>query len=122
MLFRSLKAAGIQMLAISIDQPSKLKETPHRESLSYTLLSDPDAKAAEAFGIAFRVPDDLVKKYKDSYNIDLEAASGRTHHKLPHPSVFVVGTDGMIRFAHVNEDYKVRMEPGKILEAAKAAK
>lgn len=116
-----LKAAGYQMLAIGIDQPSKLPETVKRDSLNYTLLSDAEAKGAEAFGIAFTVPDELVKKYKDSYNIDLEAASGHKHHKLPYPSVFVVNQAGVIQFAYVNEDYKVRLEPAKILAAAKAA-
>lgn len=116
-----LKAAGVQMLAISIDQPSKLKETPNYDQLDYTLLSDSDATAAEAFGLVFTVPDELVFKYKNQYQIDLEAASGQAHHKLPHPAVFVVLPDGTIQFAYVNENYKERMEPDKILAAAKAS-
>lgn len=113
-----LAAAGVQLLAISIDQPSTLKNTPNYDQLNYTLLSDADARAAEAFGLAFTVPDALVAKYKNEYNIDLEAASGRTHHKLPHPAVYVVRQDGAIQFDHVNEDYKIRLEPQKILAAA----
>lgn len=116
-----LKELGIQLVAIGMDQPFKLKETPNYDQLDYILLSDSDATAAEAFGIAFTVPDDLVMKYKTEYKIDLEAASGQTHHKLPHPSVFVVSKDGVIRFAHVNEDYKTRLESAKILEAARVA-
>jgi peroxiredoxin len=116
-----LKTAGVQMLAISIDQPSKLKQTPDYDKLGYKLLSDADAKAAEAFGLVFTVPDDLVAKYKDEYKIDLEAASGRTHHKLPHPAVYVVSPGGTIEFDYVNQDYKVRLEPQKILEAAQDA-
>jgi hypothetical protein len=34
--------------------------------------------------------------------------------------VFVVNQDGTIQFDYVNEDYKVRLEPQKILAAAKA--
>jgi peroxiredoxin len=114
-----IREAGAQLLAISMDQPSKLKETPGRDTLGYTLLSDSDAKAAQAFGIAFKVEDTLVARYKSSYNIDLEAASGRKHHLLPHPAVFVVDSAGTIRFAHINRDYKQRMDPAKILEAVK---
>jgi peroxiredoxin len=116
---KDLLAAGVQMLAISIDQPSKLRETPNRDQLGYRLLSDQDAAAAKAFGIAFQVEDATVKRYKESFNIDLEAASGRTHHLLPHPAVFVVDTSGVIRFAHVGTDYKVRLEPEKVLEVAR---
>jgi hypothetical protein len=39
------------------------------------------------------------------------------HHILPYPSVFIAGTNSIITFAHVDPDYKVRLEPAKILEA-----
>ena len=116
-----LNRAGAQMFAISMDQPAKLKETPDRDKLGYRLLSDSDATAAKAFGIPFQVEESLVRKYKESHQIDLEAASGRDHHILPHPAVFVVDTDGRIRFADVNPDYRTRLEPARILEAAKGA-
>lgn len=112
---------GAQLLAISMDQPEKLKATPDHDQLGYKLLSDSNAAAIKAFGIGFRVDDATVEKYK-TYKIDLEAASGEKHHLLPHPAVFVAGTNGVIRFAHVNTDYKVRLEPAKILQAVKAAK
>jgi len=117
-----LNKAGVQLLAISMDTPEKLKATPDRDKLGYRLFSDSNATAATAFGIAFKVDDALVKKYKDSYKIDLEAASGNDHHILPHPAVFVVGTNGMINFSHVNPDYKVRLDPAKILKAVREAK
>lgn len=115
-----LNKAGAQLLAISMDQPGKLKETPDRDKLHYRLLSDSDAAAAKAFGIAFKVDDATVEKYK-GFGINLDAASGNDHHILPHPAVFIANTNGVIRFAHVNPDYKVRLEPQKILEAAKSA-
>lgn len=114
---KDILAAGHQILAISPDQPSKLTSTPDRAKLGYRLFSDSSMETAKAFGITFQVPDDLVKKYKNDYRIDIEAASGKTHHLLPHPAVYIVDTDGVIRFAHVNEDYKVRLEPDKILKA-----
>lgn len=115
---KDLLAAGYQLIAISTDQPSKLREKPDLQKLNYTLLSDSSMDAAKGFGIAFEVDAATREKYK-GYGIDLEAASGQTHHLLPHPSVYVVGADGVIRFAYVNKDYKVRLEPEKILEAAR---
>lgn len=114
-----LTAAGFQLLAISADQPAKLAATPNHDKLHYVLLSDATMDAAKAFGITFKVPDELVSKYKTDYQIDLEAASGQSHHLLPHPAVFIVDQTGKIRFAHVNPDYKTRLEPAKIVEAAR---
>lgn len=111
---------GYQILAISPDRPPKLGESVEKGKLTYTLLSDSSMTAAQAFGIAFRVDDATLEKYK-GYNIDLEAASGEKHHLLPVPAVFIVGTDGVISFAYVNPDYKVRLESAKIIEAARGA-
>jgi len=115
-----LLAAGYQLLAISPDQPSKLREKPDFKQLNYSLFSDSSMDAAKAFGIAFEVDAATLAKYKQ-YGIDLEAASGQSHHMLLHPAVFLVDAKGIIRFAYVNEDYKVRLEPEKIMEAARTA-
>lgn len=117
---KDLLAAGYQLVAISADQPSKLREKPDFQKLNYALLSDSTMDATKGFGIAFEVDAATREKYK-TFGIDLEAASGQTHHMLPHPAVFIVDTKGVIRFAYVNEDYKVRLEPEKILEAARAS-
>lgn len=116
-----LRAAGYQLLAISPDQPARLYDAPKREERpDYVLLSDQDAKAMDAFGISFVVPDELVAKYRESYGIDIERDSGRKHHKLPHPAVFLVDRSGVIRFAHIDPDYKKRLEPAKIMAAVRA--
>ena len=119
---QELKDLGYQLIAISVDQPSKLREMPALAALDYTLLSDSSTDTAEAFGIAYKVDDATVKKYKEKFKIDLEASSGQTHHKLPHPSVYVVDSEGVIQFAHVNENIRERLAPEKILDAAKTAR
>ena len=116
-----LTKEGIQLIAISMDQPSKLRETMQKDKLDYTLLSDSDAKAVKAFGISYKVDDATLEMMK-THNVDLDAATGNSNHILPDPAVFVVNTKGVIGFVHVNPDFKVRLEPSKVLEAAKTAK
>lgn len=111
---------GYQLIAICTDSPSRLQETETREAIRYTLLSDSTMTASRAFGIAFRVDEKTVELYR-RHNMDLEAASGESHHLLPVPSVFIVGTDGRIKFAYTNPNYKVRLEPELLLSAARAA-
>jgi peroxiredoxin len=103
-----------------MDRPEELRKTMDKQHMTYTLLSDSDAKAVKAFGVAFKVDDQTVEKYK-GFNIDLEKASGRSHHILPVPSMFIIGTDRIIRFVYSNPDYRVRLAASKVLEAAKSA-
>ena len=46
----SLKAAGYEVLGISPDKPAKLAKFRERDSLTITLLSDPDKEALTAYG------------------------------------------------------------------------
>lgn len=75
--------------------------------------------AAMQFGLAWQAPESLVEKYL-TYDIDLEGASGQDHHILPVPAVFIVGTDGVVRFQYVNPNHRVRLDAEVLLAAAKS--
>ncbi|MDH4020937.1 MAG: AhpC/TSA family protein [Xanthomonadales bacterium] len=115
---KQLKEMGFDIWFISIDSPEFLLESLDDPNIGYTLYSDSSLNATRAFGLAFQVDDELHKKYL-SYDIDLEKASGETHHVLPAPATYLIGTDGLINFAYINPDYKVRLHPDVLLAVAK---
>ncbi len=112
-----LLSMGYQVLAISPDRPEELARTLDKQHLTYQLLSDSDAVLAQAFGLVFRVDEPTLEKYR-GFGIDLELASGRDHHMLPVPAVYIVDITGIIRFAHWDADYKKRLKPEILLKAA----
>ena len=116
---KQLAEMGFDIWFISIDKPELLLESLADPEIGYTIYSDSSLVATRAFGLAFRVNDELNKRYL-SYNIDLEKASGETHHVLPAPATYIIGSDGIINFAYINPDYKVRLHPDVLLAAAKA--
>ena len=105
-----LEQRGMDVYFLSADSPANLASALHgdAEGLDYTLLSDARMGAALAFGLAFRVSDDYYQQAKE-YGLDLEKASGETHHALPVPAVYVIDAAGMIRFAHSEPDYTQRL-------------
>lgn len=113
-----LQTLGYELIAISPDKPEGLKEAIDKNELNYTLLSDSSAEAAKAFGLAFEVSTATRVLYK-GYGIDLEKASGEDHHILPIPAVIVVDGEGIIQYVYSNPDYKVRLSPSEVLEAAR---
>ncbi len=113
-----LKNLGVQLLAISPDKPSKVRETIEKHKMSFILLSDSDMVAARSFRVAYKLDDQTLAEFK-KYNIDVEDASGQRHHMLPVPAVFLVTTNGLIQFEYVNPDYKVRLDPELLVAAAK---
>ncbi len=111
-----LTQLGYQLIAISPDRPEELQKTLGKDPLDYILVSDSSAAAMRAFGIGFTVDTPTVLKYRLG-GINLEEASGETHHALPAPSVFIVDGDGILQFSYVHPDYKVRA-PGQVILAA----
>jgi peroxiredoxin len=115
---KQLREMGFDIWFISIDKPEYLLESLDDPNIGYTIYSDSSLEATRAFGLAFQVDDELVKKYL-AWNIDLEAVSGENHHVLPAPATYIIGTDGVINFAYINPNYKVRLHPEVLLAAAK---
>lgn len=115
-----LHALGYRLLFVSPDRPAALYASLKEPDVTFTLLSDADMSAARSLGIAFRVDDPTLAKYR-SFGVDLDAASGQVHHQLPVPAVFIVSRDGRIAYVHANPDYTQRLSPPALLAAAQRA-
>jgi len=113
------KKYNASLVTVSVDKIEKAAATVKDKGLDFEVISNPQGDILEAYGLIYRVPDELNKKYKEQYNIDLEAASGRTDHVIAIPATYIIDTKGTIVFAYANEDYKVRTSVEKILQELK---
>lgn len=112
---------GYQIVGISPDPVSALTQTAEKEGLGYRLFSDRSMEASAAFGLAFRVDDKTVERYKE-YNIDLAPVPGKPAARwLPVPAAVIVDAKGIIRFVHAEADYKTRISDDDLMAAARAA-
>lgn len=106
---KDILALGYQIVAISPDSPSFLKETESKDKLNYALYSDSEGKFSKAVGIAFAAPEKYGKmlgKYSEEKNTSI----------LPVPTVYVLNEKQEIEFMYVNPDYKKRLK-GELLIA-----
>jgi peroxiredoxin len=69
-----------------------------RLGLDFPILSDPDARAVEAYGV-------------------LHEAGGIGGVDIARPAIFIVDSDGRIAWRHVPENWRVRIRPETIIEA-----
>ncbi len=118
-----IRELGVDVLFLSGDRPGQLFESLSTETqqdiagLDYTLLSDADAQAATALGIAFRASDMTING-RHQKGQDIEGSSMMNHGVLPVPAVFAVDRHGVIQFAFTNANYKVRLPADDLLAAA----
>jgi peroxiredoxin len=112
-------AMGYRVLFLSTDRPDLLYSSL-KEKVDYHVLSDSSLDAARAFGIAYRLDADTLKKM-EGFGIELEKTQGNANHELPVPSVFIVDRSGVVRFRYFNPDYRVRLDAASVLSAARKA-
>ena len=118
---KDIKKLGYQLIAVSPDKVSKFQETVKKHKLDYTLISDSSLNLANNLNLTFKVDSKTRAIYK-TYGINLEEASGKKHHSLPIPAVYVIDSDGLIHFNYVNPNYKVRLNEKILLNALKELK
>jgi peroxiredoxin len=118
-----IRALGVDVLFLSGDRSELLFESLKQETqddiaaLDYTLLSDADAQAAMALGIAFKASQGTINRRREKQQ-DIDGSSMVKHGVLPVPAVFAIDQDGMIRFAFTNADYKIRLPADELLAVA----
>jgi len=108
-----LKNAGYQLVAISADRPEAVAKAEAKADHGFRLLSDADLDAAKAFGLAFRLDDTTVERYK-GYGIPLEDMKGEPRYALPVPAFYLIDENAEVQYAFYDPDYKVRISADEV--------
>jgi len=115
------KKRKVTPILISVDKPDGAALAQKQYEIPFPVLSDTEAYAHESFNVVHYVDDKTLAKLK-SYDIDIEAWSGKKHHKIAVPGVFLVDQKGVIRWAHSSRDYKVRPSVEQLLKSIDSIK
>lgn len=114
-----IEGAGGKFIAITPEKPDLMSETVRKNELGYLVLSDATNEAAEAFNVLFTIDQATKTKY-EGYGIHLEESNASGRWQLPHPATFIIDRRGVVRYAHVDPDYREgRADPGEVIDALK---
>lgn len=113
-----LNKLKVKLVAISVDKPDQALRLQKKDSLEFTIISDPKAKLLDLYRVKYLVPDNLIKKYKEKLDAHIKEDSNGF---IAVPAVFVIGQKNKIAYSYVNEDYKKRAPEKDILNAAQKA-
>ncbi len=113
-----IKAAGGEIVAISVENPDKSTVVAKKNELLFTVLSDPKLETARRFGIVYQLPPETDEKYK-SKGLDVAKNNEMERAELPLGATFIVNQQGKIVYAYLDKDYTKRAEPSVIIEELK---
>ena len=115
-----ITAAGATVVAISPQAPDHSLSLTVKHELSFNVLSDVDQSVIDAYGLLYTVEGDTRDLMEQVFSRDLALENADGSWRLPIPATFVLDRDGIVRAAHVDADYRTRMEPADIVAAVAA--
>lgn len=110
-----IKAAGGNVVAISVETPDNSMSVSKKNELDFTVLSDPNLTIAKQFGIVYDFPKETDEKYKAN-GLDIAKHNEMDKPQLPLSATYVVNKKGEIVYAYLEPDYKQRAAPEVIIE------
>ena len=90
-------------VAISADTPEMSRDLCRKAGYTFAVLSDPKAEVIRRYDL-------------------LHSGAGVKGQDIARPAEFLVDSSGVIRWANLTEDYRVRARPDQIIEQAKGLK
>jgi peroxiredoxin len=114
-----IRSLGSSMVAISPQTPEYSLSMADKHKLGFEVLSDAGNVVARRYGLVFSLAEPLRGLYKEKLGIDLQEYNADKSFDLPMPGTFIVASDGFIRYAFVDPDYTLRLEPEEILKKLK---
>lgn len=113
-MLSQIEALGASLIAVSPQTPDASLSTAQKNNLTFDVLSDVGSQVAYAYGIAFEIPDELKALYTE-LRLALPDSNGTDDWLLPVPATFVIGNNSRIALAHVDIDYRNRLEPAEAI-------
>jgi peroxiredoxin len=113
----SVSDAGATLVAISPNKPDVSKDFIDRNELSFPVLSDHGNAVAKAFNLVYTMIPEHVEYYRD-HGRDIGDMNGTAEWELPVPATYVIDRGGVIRFAFLDLNHRVRAEPSEVIAVA----
>jgi len=109
-----VKAKGASLVAISPMTTKQGDFMRDQHKLMFPVLSDSGNQVAQQFGVGYQVPQYQQELFQQVF-INLPFINGDETWTLPMPATFVIGQDGVVRYAFADPDYTLRAEPADVL-------
>lgn len=110
---------GYQIVAISPDSPERIQEQSLKTDFDVQLMSDNEFNVTTEFGLGFFLDSKTANRYRNKMGIEFVDIEGTSKVALPVPAVYIADTSGLIHFQYVNPNFRVRIDPELIYQAAK---
>lgn len=109
----AINKLGATLVALSPELPDKSLTTIEKNHLPFTVVSDIDNNVARKYDLVYKLDAETANRYEKGFG--LSQYNGNDKAELPIPATYIIGQDGIVRYAFVNPDYKKRANPDDVV-------
>jgi peroxiredoxin len=113
-----LAGAGAKLVIIAGEASGRNDSLVNLMCDKAIVLNDVDHGVTLGLGLAFYAGPGLIARYYEC-GLDLSNIYGSNSGILPIPATFVVDRQGVVRFAFVEPDFRIRAEPSDVIQVVK---
>ena len=114
-----IEGVGATLVAISPNQPDVSRDLIEQNEITFPVLSDHENGVARQFNLVYEMEPGMVAYYRD-INRSIDEMNGSDVWELPVPATYVIDQSGVVQYAFVDLNHRVRAEPAEVVAAAAA--
>lgn len=113
-----ITAKGGSVVAITPEGREGIDSSVAKTGATFPIIYDAEMKLAKAYGVAFKVDDKALARYKNA-GTDLLKLNGQKEAMLPVPAVYILNKEGSVTYRYFNEDYRKLVSVKEVLDNLK---
>jgi len=114
-IYDQYQQAGVDLVVLSLQSADRAQKQATADKLKFNLLVDANNEVGKAFGVVYTFPEDLKNVYLNTFKTDIQAVNDDSVWQLPIPARFIIDTNGIIRDAKADPDYRYSPDPSEAL-------
>lgn len=106
---------GAKVIGVTLETPDNIEKTIEKSKTGFTIVQDEGGIMSD-YKVLFSVTEAYQQRIRDRLDSDIALNNGKTVAQLPVPATYVIGKDGIIKYAQFDLDYKNRASVEDILQ------
>lgn len=111
-----LASARATLVAVSPQTLEHSGSTAEVKGLTFPVLSDLGNETDRAYGLVYSLTDAVRRVYAEAA-LDLSVFNGDQSYEMPMPATYVIGVDGVVKWAFIDADFTRRPDPDQLVAA-----
>ena len=104
------------VIVVTPEEGPSIEKMIGKTGATFSIIHDKEYQIMNNFGVSFHLNKETVPSFYKFVLNNTRKANGNEEDILPVPATFIIGKDGLIKYVHYEQDYKIRSNISEIIK------